>query len=100
MLSHESCWIARARRAMFLHALIALAASLLCSTAVAQLSFTPIAFENTQAYGSPNGPTDLFVADLNGDRKPDIVTTQSTSNAVTVFLNQGAGVFIDGGSAH
>jgi hypothetical protein len=65
----------------------------------AQLSFTPIEEENTQAYSSPNGPTDLFVADLNGDGKPDVVTTQSTSNAVTVFLNQGGGVFLDGGSA-
>jgi len=50
-------------------------------------------------YHSPNRPSDLFVADLNHDGKPDIVTTQFTSNMVTVFLNQGNGTFSDGGSA-
>ncbi len=50
-------------------------------------------------YHSPNRPADLFVADLNHDGKPDIVTTQFTSNMITVFLNHGDGTFTDGGSA-
>lgn len=50
-------------------------------------------------YLSPNRPSDVFVADLNHDGKPDIVTTQSTSNMVTVFLNHGDGTFSNGGSA-
>ena len=49
-------------------------------------------------YLSPNRPGDVFVADLNHDGKPDIVTTQFTSNMVTVFLNHGDGTFSSGGS--
>jgi len=50
-------------------------------------------------YHTPNRPSDVFIADLNHDGHPDIVTTQSTSNMVTVFLNHGNGTFTDGGSA-
>jgi hypothetical protein len=49
-------------------------------------------------YLSPNRPSDVFIADLNHDGKPDIVTTQFTSNMVTVFLNHGDGIFSAGGS--
>jgi FG-GAP-like repeat len=55
-------------------------------------------FQQT-TYSSPNGPTDLFIADLNHDGKPDIVTTQSLSDAVTIFINHGNGKFTSGGSA-
>ena len=55
-------------------------------------------FQQT-TYSSPNRPADVFVADLNRDGHPDIVTTQFTSNMVTVFLNHGNGTFTDGGSA-
>jgi hypothetical protein len=55
-------------------------------------------FQQT-TYRSPNRPADLFIADLNHDGKPDIVTTQFTSNMITVFLNHGDGTFTDGGSA-
>jgi hypothetical protein len=48
---------------------------------------------------SPNGPTDVFAADLNHDSHPDIVTTQFSAGMVTVFLNHGNGTFTDGGSA-
>lgn len=50
-------------------------------------------------YSSPNGPTDLFAADLNHDGKDDIVAVQSSSTMVTVFLNHGNGTFTSGGSA-
>jgi hypothetical protein len=50
-------------------------------------------------YSSPNGPTDVFAADLNHDGRPDIVTTQFTAGMVTVFLNHGNGTFTNGGSA-
>lgn len=52
-----------------------------------------------KTYQSPNLPSDVFIADLNHDGKPDIVTTQFNSNMVTVFLNHGDGTFTDGGSA-
>lgn len=88
------------RRPRLVRALCTLAAALLISTsALAQLSFVEEEEENGQAYASPNTPSDLFVADLNGDGHPDIVTTQSTGTAVTVFLNKGDGTFVDGGSA-
>lgn len=50
-------------------------------------------------YASPNGPTDVFAADLNHDGRPDLVSTQFSSNMVTVFLNHGDGTFASGGSA-
>ena len=65
----------------------------LCTLAFGQITLTD------HTYGSPNGPSDVFVADLNGDGKPDIVTTQDNSNMVTVFLNHGDGTFTDQGSA-
>jgi hypothetical protein len=49
-------------------------------------------------YSSPNGPSDVFVADLNHDGKLDLLTTESNSNKFTVFLNKGTGTFPDGGS--
>lgn len=55
-------------------------------------------FQDTH-YSSPNGPTDLFVADLNHDGHDDVVTTQRSADMVTVFLNHGNGTFTDGGSA-
>lgn len=66
---------------------------LFASAAFAQFSFT------AATYGSPNQPTDVFVADLNNDHFPDIITTQSESNAITVFLNHGDGTFTSNGSA-
>jgi FG-GAP-like repeat len=61
-----------------------------------------IAFSQTftpHSYGSASQPTDIFVADLNGDGKADIVTTEFDSNSVNVFLNHGDGTFTDQGSA-
>jgi hypothetical protein len=49
-------------------------------------------------YDSPNGPSDIFTSDLNHDGKSDLLTTQSVSNAFTVFLNHGNGTFTNGGS--
>jgi VCBS repeat protein/Big-like domain-containing protein len=51
------------------------------------------------SYSSPNGPTDVFAADLNHDGRPDLVSTQFSAGMVTVFLNHGDGTFTDGGSA-
>lgn len=38
------------------------------------------------------------MSDLNHDGRSDLLTTQSISNAFTVFLNQGKGTFTSGGS--
>ena len=80
---------------LFRSALAVLAASLFLFPASSAFSQT---FQHT-TYFSPNGPDDLFVADLNHDGRDDIVTTQANSNMVTVFLNHGNGTFTSGGSA-
>src|SRR5436305_138813 len=67
------------------HALLSIA--LLATTALTQTAFTD------QSYGTPNGRSDIFVADLNGIAKDDIVTVENSSNTVTVFLNHGDGTF-------
>jgi len=74
-------------------ACVLFATILLATTAFAQTTFT------FQAYDDPNKPSDVFVADLNGDGKDDIVTVQELSNMVTVFLNHGDGIFTADGSA-
>lgn len=64
----------------------------------AQVSFQP------SVHSSPNIPLDIFQADLNGDGKPDLITTQGGSNMVSVFLNSNgtfpagpSGTFLTGG---
>ena len=39
------------------------------------------------------GPTSVAVADLNGDGRPDLVTTNSDGNSVSVLLGNGDGTF-------
>jgi VCBS repeat protein/Big-like domain-containing protein len=63
-----------------------LAVVALAAPGFAQVSFHP------STISSPNLPNDVFVADLNGDGKPDVVATQGGSNMVTVFLNTGTGL--------
>jgi FG-GAP-like repeat/Bacterial Ig-like domain (group 2)/FG-GAP repeat len=46
----------------------------------------------TFASGGTN-PNGLVVADFNGDGKPDIAVSNSTSNTISVFLNDGSGNF-------
>jgi hypothetical protein len=72
----------RSSSASFCAALAVVAAALALATpGFAQVSFQP------SNHSSPNIPTDVFVADLNGDGRPDLVTTQAGSNMVSVFLN-------------
>ena len=44
----------------------------------------------------PSGgqPTAVAIADVNGDGKPDFVVAEMDTNAVTVFLNDGKGAFV------
>ncbi len=69
------------------------AAALACSIPAMAQSF------QNNSYSSPNGPTDVFAADLNHDGHADIVTTEFSADMVTVFLNHGNGTFTSGGSA-
>ena len=49
-------------------------------------SFAPVVTYSTGAGSQPDG---IAVADVNGDGRPDIVTTNTTSNAAGVLLNTG-----------
>ncbi|MGI4870773.1 MAG: FG-GAP repeat domain-containing protein [Janthinobacterium lividum] len=53
-------------------------------------------FQAVTAYaaGSFGFPQALAVGDVNGDRKPDIITANSTSNTLGVLLNTTAGTFL------
>jgi hypothetical protein len=70
----------------------ALAISLLFSSSIFGQSF------QRTIYDSPNLASDIFTSDINHDGKSDLLTTQSVSNAFTVFLNHGNGTFTSGGS--
>jgi hypothetical protein len=52
-------------------------------------------FHHTFYDGPDDFQSDIFVADLNHDGKPDLLTT---GNGFTVFLNHGNGTFTNGGS--
>ncbi|NML65655.1 VCBS repeat-containing protein [Hymenobacter sp. RP-2-7] len=53
-------------------------------------SFNPVVLYNT----SPGDHTyNVAVADLNGDRKPDIVTANANNNSVGIMLGNGNGTF-------
>src|ERR1041384_2207984 len=60
--------------------------------AFATPGFAQVSFQPPSTISSPNLPNDVFIADLNGDGKPDVVATQASSNMVTVFLNNGSGL--------
>lgn len=70
----------------FLHLVTStLALFLLSPSAAAGQSF------QRTVYSSPDTPSDLFVADLNHDGKPDLVAGSQVR--VPVFLNRGNGIF-------
>jgi hypothetical protein len=46
-----------------------------------------ISFASQVVFGTANGPTGLFVADVDNDGKPDIALTNYYSNLVSVFKN-------------
>ena len=54
-----------------------------------------VSFASYAAYpmGPPCGPSAVAVVDINGDRKPDILTANSYNNTVGVLLNTGTGTF-------
>ena len=50
--------------------------------------------QTTYSTGSNSNPQAVFVADINNDRKPDIIVANSGSNNVGVLLNSGNGTFL------
>ena len=50
-------------------------------------------FQPQQAFAVGSRPYSVAVADLIGDGRPDIVTTDYGSNSVSVLLNNGGGSF-------
>src|SRR5262249_52669845 len=51
------------------------------------------AFQPPVTYVSGSSANSIAVGDLNGDGKPDLVTTDLTGNAVDVLLGKGNGTF-------
>ncbi|HEY6248438.1 MAG TPA: VCBS repeat-containing protein [Candidatus Angelobacter sp.] len=60
---------------------------LLVSLACLGQSFT------TQSYPVGSGPSQLIVADFNGDHIPDLATVNTSSNTVSILINNGDGTF-------
>jgi hypothetical protein len=59
------------------------------------LSFSaPVAYSN---YTNPGVTPALVAADLNGDGKPDLISTSDNGEAINVWLNNGTGGFVLGG---
>ena len=73
------------------HYLLSLGA-LLAGPALAQapVTFAPV---STPSTGTGSRPTSVAVADVNGDGKPDVLTTNTTTNTVGVLLGSGSGTF-------
>ncbi|HET9503538.1 MAG TPA: FG-GAP-like repeat-containing protein [Hymenobacter sp.] len=70
------------------------ALGLLLATAGAAHAQTPAAtFAPVAIYGTGSSPRGIAVADVNGDGKPDLLTTNSGSNDVSVLLGNGNGTF-------
>ena len=67
---------------------LALTPGLLAARATPAPSFAP-----AKSYPTARTPASLAIADLTGDRKPDLVTANSEANAVSVLTNNGGGSF-------
>src|SRR5690242_15873375 len=67
--------------------LFAIASCLLLSFTGFSQSFT------TQSYPVGSGPSQLIVADFNGDHIPDLATVNNTSSTVSILINNGNGTF-------
>jgi FG-GAP-like repeat/FG-GAP repeat len=77
------------RRAGFAGAagcLLAMACALGCTKAPADLG--PPVFEPPVQYHVGLNPTSIMTADLNGDGRPDLITTNLNSNNVSILLGQ------------
>jgi hypothetical protein len=79
-------------RSVLSHFLSASFCAALIALVFAIPGFAQVSFQPPSIISSPNLPNDVFVADLNGDGKPDLVATQGGSNMVSVFLNTGSGL--------
>jgi len=62
--------------------------------AVARSAASPaLTFAAAKSYAIGKGPTSVAIGDLNGDGKPDLVTTNHDADSVSVLLNRGDGTF-------
>jgi hypothetical protein len=85
-------------RITILFLLVTAAGSLLSDEPEGQSQKTPIPVQLGEAYNLPTGLSPYFVvaADLNKDGYLDLVTSNTNSHDVTVFINNGNGTFKPG----
>src|SRR5262245_1748231 len=50
-----------------------------------------VAQDFRQAFDTGTGPVSVAIGDLNGDGKPDLVTTNTNAHTVSVLLGNGTG---------
>jgi hypothetical protein len=58
-------------------------------------SYQPPGFGGSLSFAAGTTPSDIAMADLNGDGRPDFVTANSGSNNVSYFMNNGDGTVAD-----
>ena len=73
--------------------LLATAALSACAGQTGQDSSSPPPFAAARSYVTGRSPASVAIGDLNGDRKPDLATTNFGSDTVSVLLNRGDGSF-------
>jgi hypothetical protein len=74
---------------------LVLAGLLVLGTSVSAAAPTGSApsFAPARSYATGRSPGSVAIGDLNGDRKPDLVTANGAASSVSVFLNKGRGRF-------
>ena len=76
--------------------LLVLAGLLVLGTSVSAAAPTGSApsFAAAKSYATGRNPHSIAIGDLNGDRKPDLVTANSDDGTVSVLLNSGDSSFL------
>ena len=81
----------RTGRSIVLLACIGVALAL--GVVAAAASGTALSFAAAKNYTTGKGPSSVAMADLNGDRRPDLVTSNRDADTVSVLRNRGDGSF-------
>src|SRR6266516_7644130 len=73
--------------------LLALGLALIFGGVAASATGPAPSFAAARSYRTGASPRAVAIADLNGDRRPDLVTANGSADTVSVLLNRGSGRF-------